>query len=168
MSKIITDRYRNSLLLFAILFCTLSGTFFALRYLFRWEFPISTLYRMFGYHNQHPLEYIAIVSVVFGLVGSRWIDFYGSAKKRVRWWTMTVAMLLTIVISSPFCGMLWQIHDMQAGFIPDNYLGKIWQGVSWGLEYGWLIALLSIPMNLVGFTIGYMTLNWLAQMSRDP
>jgi peptidoglycan biosynthesis protein MviN/MurJ (putative lipid II flippase) len=77
-----------------------------------------------------------------------------------------MAMLLTIVISSPFGGMLWQIHDMQHGFIPDNYLGKICQGISWGLAYGWLIVLLSIPMNLIGFTVGYIMLPLLAKHSR--
>jgi hypothetical protein len=166
MNKLRIDRARNFLVLFASLFSSLSATFLVLRYVFNWNYPIATLYRMFAYHNQHPFQYIAIVSVVFGIVGSYWIDRYCHTKGTVRWWTMTVAMLLTIVISSAFGGMLWQIHDMQYGFIPDNYLGKIFQGISWGLECGWLIALLSIPMNLVGFLVGYLTLDRLEKHSR--
>jgi MFS family permease len=120
---------------------------------------------MFAHHNQHPFQYIAIVSVVFGIVGSRWIERYGRTTSMQRWRTIAMAMLLTIFISSPFGGLLWQIHDIQHGSMPEHYLGKIFQGISWGLEYGWLIALLSIPMNLIGFTVGYILLPLLAKSS---
>ena len=80
---------------------------------------------------------------------------------------MTVAMLLTIVISSPFGGMLWHIHDMQHGFVPDNYLDKISSGIIQGLQVGWLIGLLSMPINLVGFITGYLSLLYLSKLSKS-
>lgn len=165
MSKRRIDRHRNFLVLFTTLFSSLSVTFLVLKYVFHWHYPIATLYRMFAYHNQYPFQYLAIVSVVFGIIGSCWIDRYGRTKSILRWQAIAIVMLLTIVISSPLGGMLWQIHDMQHGFMPEHHLCKIFQGISWGLEYGWLIALLSIPMNLVGFTVGYLTLDWLEKYS---
>jgi H+/Cl- antiporter ClcA len=112
--------------LLTILFGSLSVTIAILRSVFNWDRPFAALYRMYEYHNEHPLQYIAIVSVVFGIVGSRWIDRYHQTTNFFRWWTMTVAILLTIVISSPLGGILWQIHDMQHGFIPENYPGKLY------------------------------------------
>ncbi|PSB55665.1 hypothetical protein [Chamaesiphon polymorphus] len=165
MSKRRIDRSLNFVVLFASLFSSLSVTFLVLKYVFNWHYPIATLYRMFAYHNQYPFQYIAIVSVVFGIVGSHWVDRYDRTKGILRWQEIAIVMLLTIVISSPFGGMLWQIHDMQHGFMPQNYLGKIFQGISWGLAYGWLIALLSIPMNLVGLTVGYFSLDRLEKHS---
>jgi hypothetical protein len=168
MSKVRTDRFRNFLWLFTSVFSSLAATFLVLKYVYHWNYPIATLYRMFAYHNQYPFQYIAIVAVMFGMVGSHWIDLYGRTKGTVRWWTMTLAMLLTIVISSPFGGMLWQIHDMQHGFIPDSYQTKLVQGIIWGLGLGLPIAVLSVPMNLVGFTVGYIVLNRLAKLAKHP
>jgi hypothetical protein len=168
MSKPRTARFRNFLLLFTSLFGSLAATFLVLKYVCHWNYPIATLYRMFAYHNQYPFQYFAIVAVVFGIVGSYWIDLYGHTKGYLRWWTMTLAMLLTIVIATPFGGMLWQIHDMQHGFIPENYQHKLMQGITWGLELGWVIAVLSVPMNLVGLTIGYIVLNRLAKLAKSP
>ncbi|AFY93353.1 hypothetical protein [Chamaesiphon minutus] len=166
MSKLRIERAINFLVLFTTLFSSLSAAFLVLKYIFNWHYPIATLYRMFAYHNQHPFQYIAIVSVAFGIVGLGWIDRYGSTTSIQQWREVAMVMLLTIVISSPFGGVLWQIHDMQHGFIPENYLGKILQGMSWGLQYGWLIVLLSTPMNLIGFTVGYIVLARLAKRSR--
>jgi H+/Cl- antiporter ClcA len=167
MSKIINYHSRNFLVLLTILFGSLSVTIAILRSVFNWDRPFAALYRMYEYHNEHPLQYIAIVSVVFGIVGSRWIDRYHQTTNFFRWWTMTVAILLTIVISSPLGGILWQIHDMQHGFIPENYPGKLYQGAIWGPQLGLPIFLLSVPMNVIGLTIGYLSLNWLAKLANN-
>ncbi len=167
MSKIRNYHSQNLLVLFTILFGSLSGTIAILRSVFNWDRPFAGLYRMFEYHNEHPLQYIAIVSVVFGIAGSCWIDLYRQTTNFFRWWTMTVAILLTIVISSPLGGILWQIHDMQHGFIPENYPGKLYQGAIWGLTLGLPLFLLSVPMNVIGLTIGYLSLNWLAKLANN-
>jgi hypothetical protein len=167
MSKTRKYHSRNFLVLSIFLFGSLAGTTTVLRSVFKLDRPFTTLYRMYGYHNEHPFQYIAIVSVVFGIVGTCWIDRYSNNTGYLRWWTMTVAMLLTIVISSPFGGMLWHIHDMQHGFVPDNYLDKISSGIIQGLQVGWLIGLLSMPINLVGFITGYLSLLYLSKLSKS-
>jgi hypothetical protein len=166
MSKIRKYHARNFLVLSTFLFGSLAGTTIILRSVFKLDRPFFALYRMYEYHNEHPFQYIAIVSVMFGIVGTCWIDRYHNTTGYLRWWTMTVAMLLTIVISSPFGGMLWHIHDMQHGFVPDNHLAKTLSGIIEGLQCGWLIGLLSTPMNLVGFITGYLSLPYLAKFSK--
>jgi hypothetical protein len=166
MSKFVSYQLQNFLRLFAISFGSLSVTFAILYYGLKWSYPIAALYRMFAYQNQHPFQYIAIISGVFALVGIYWINYCGKLRGYLRWLTMTVAMLMSVIISSPFGGILWQIHDSKHGFMPDNYLGKIYEGIRWGFECGWLIVLLSVPMNLVGLTVGYATLHRLAKSSK--
>jgi hypothetical protein len=167
MSKFTNYRFRNSPILFALSFGSLSISFTIIRYGLRWD-PIASLYRMFNYHNQHSFQYIAIISGVFAIVGGYWIDYYGRVTGYKRWLTMTITMLMSVLISSPIGGMLWQIHDVQHGFMPNDYPGKIYQGIIWGFECGWLIVLLSVPMNLVGLTVGYATLDRLAKLSNHP
>lgn len=60
-------------------------------------------------------------------------------------------IILTILISSPFGGMLWHFHDMKAGYFPENWISKmINEGFIWGLKMGWYIVLLSMPYNIFG------------------
>ncbi len=166
MNKFISYRLRNFLLLFAISFGSLSGTFSILYYGLKWKYPIATLYRMFAYHIEHSFQYIAIISAVFGIVGNYWNDYYGRATGYQRWLTMTVAMLITVTITSPLGGMLWEIHDMQHGFVPENYQSKVFGGMVLGFKLGWLIVLLSVPLNLVGLMVGYASLHWLSKNRR--
>jgi hypothetical protein len=85
----------------------------------------------------------------------------------LRWLTMTGAMLIVVIITSPLAGMLWEIHDMQHGFVPENYLGKLFGGMGSGLQIGWLIVLGSVPLNLVGLMTGYASLHALAKLPKD-
>lgn len=82
---------------------------------------------------------------------------------------MSIALFCTILLSSPLGGVLWQIHDMHNGFIPNN--DEIWRkinkGIAWGFMYSWLIVLLSIPLNLIGLVVGYASLNKLSKHTRN-
>ncbi len=64
---------------------------------------------------------------------------------------ITIAIVVfTILLSSPFGGMLWHFHDMQAGYFPEDWFYKmIYKGFSWGIEIGWFIILLSMPYNII-------------------
>jgi len=60
-------------------------------------------------------------------------------------------IVLTILMSSPFGGMLWVFHDMKAGYFPENWMSKmINEGFIMGLEAGWAVILLSVPYNIFG------------------
>jgi H+/Cl- antiporter ClcA len=117
----------------------------------------ASLPRMIGYHWQHPYQYIAVVAVVYALIGTlcayRWPHIQG----RRRRWAIVGIMVLGIVAASAPAGALWKIHDMQAGHFtsgPRFREDLVW-GVKSGLELGWLVVALSVPYNIICLAGGY-------------
>lgn len=120
------------------------------------HYVFGVWYRMFLYHYQHPVQYIFIPCFFYGFIATFYTTkFYlQTTKKQVL--TTSLIIILTVILSSPFGGMLWVYHDMQAGYFPVNWFKKILtDGVSTGLSIGWLIILLSIPYNVLGFIVCY-------------
>lgn len=119
----------------------------------------GALYRMFLYHEAHPLAYIALCCGVFGPLAAGATDAFG---RRGRWGRVGVVGLLalaTVVISAPLGGMLWHWHDMQAGYFPTDWVRiLLLRGLRDGLTLGWLIVLLSVPYNALGLLVCYVLL----------
>lgn len=113
---------------------------------------------MFLYHWQHPFQYIALVSIIYGFVASIWSVTLGHLVKWKRVLSILGVMLTSIILSFIPGGMLWKIHDMQAGFFPegDAFCGDLLWGAITGLEIGWFIILISIPYNILGVIGGYV------------
>ena len=119
------------------------------------------LFRMFMYHEAHPFQYIGIVAIVFGIVGSGWVRYFGATEGLKRWLSILLCILLTIFVSSVPGGILWKIHDMQAGYFTEGarFWGDLWWGAKEGLLVGWLVMLISIPYNFIGILIGGLLLH---------
>lgn len=116
----------------------------------------GALYRMFVYHWQHPIQYILIPCFFYGIIATCFAELFSGRKFLGQVFLTLLIILLTVFISSPFGGMLWHYHDMQAGYFPSNWVGTmIAKGFSWGLELGWLIVGLSMPYNFLGAVICY-------------
>ena len=68
----------------------------------------------------------------------------------------------TIFVASIPGGILWKIHDMQAGFSTTG--SRFWSDLLWGaatgLQTGWLVIALSLPYNVFGVIIGYAVTNF--------
>ena len=115
------------------------------------------LHRMFFYHESHPIQYIAIVAFTYALVATgcalRCPHLYGWRQSGA----IVAIILLTILVASVPGGVLWKIHDMQAGFFPKGFRfwGDLLWGASAGLQVGWLVIALSMPYNIVGLIAGY-------------
>ena len=115
------------------------------------------LYRMFLYHESHPFQYIAVVALTYGGVATacalRW--------SRLAGWRRSAAIIGTIVatvlIASVPGGVLWKIHDMQAGYFTTG--ARFWSDLLWGastgLQVGWLVIAFSLPYNIIGLILGY-------------
>ena len=121
----------------------------------RWVF--GSLYRMFEYHVEHPFQYVFVVSVCFASVATGYASKVSASvggKRRIRILTILAS---SIVMASVPGGVLWKIHDMQAGYFPQGM--KFWsdlaEGAVMGLELGWLIVLLSFPYNLCCAFLAY-------------
>lgn len=115
------------------------------------------LHRMFLYHASHPYQYIAVATFTYSFVASCCIIKWPQAKGRWK-----AVLIIGILISSVFLasvpgGVLWKIHDMQAGFFPEwsRFWSDLYWGASTGLKSGWLILALSIPYNILCLIAGY-------------
>ena len=114
-------------------------------------------YRMFLYHYQHPYQYILVVALSYGFIATVWTRFYGYLIAWKRAISIIMVMLFSLVIASVLGGVLWAIHDIQAGFLPP--LDVLWGNLTWaattGLTFGWVIIGLSIPYNILCGISGY-------------
>ncbi|WP_420453924.1 hypothetical protein [Rubrivirga sp.] len=121
----------------------------------------GSLYRMHTYHVQHPFAFLALASVVFGVVGAGWVRAFGRSVGVRRWASAVGAIALTVVVASVPGGVLWVAYDMAAGFVPDGpaFWSQIGWGAATGLQVGWLVALTSVPFNVLGVAYGLFALD---------
>jgi len=115
------------------------------------------LYRMFLYHESHPFQYIAVVALTYGVIAT------GCALRlsRLAGWRHSAAIVgiifATVLVASVPGGVLWKIHDMQAGYFTTG--SRFWSDLLWGastgLQVGWLVIALSLPYNIIGLILGY-------------
>ena len=120
-----------------------------------WVF--GALFRMFLYHWEHPFQYISIVSFSFACVATPCTHkFKFSTGWKLQLITFAIIVSSVIFASVPG-GILWSIHDMQAGYFPkgEKFWEAIWWGATNGLTQGWLVIALSIPYNLICLIIGF-------------
>jgi hypothetical protein len=108
----------------------------------------------FSYHWLHPIQYILIPCFFYGIIATFISDIFRKKNVLGQVFLTLVIIIVTIILSSPFGGMLWYYHDMQAGYFPTNWFDTmITKGFSEGIEIGWLIVGLSIPYNIFGSVI---------------
>jgi len=115
------------------------------------------LYRMFMYHAQHPMQYIALFCAVYAAGLALILGAWPTARRWPAWVLTTLVLLLTVLLGSALGGALWALHDMQAGYFPPG--NRRWQHMRWGmqsgLEVGWLVLLLSLPFNVLSLPAFY-------------
>ncbi|MCP4134057.1 MAG: hypothetical protein GY754_24005 [bacterium] len=150
----------NILLLFFITFSLYSFFYFILNNIIGIR-VFGSVYRMFLYHNSHPYQYIAVASITFSIVGSIWIDKWGNSLGWKRPLSILGAIIITVLIAGIPGGILWKIHDMQAGWFPTG--DRFWEDIRWGakngLAGGWFIVLLSFPYNIITLIISITALH---------
>jgi hypothetical protein len=136
---------------FTTSFILATGLYYVLWALMPDNRVFGVLYRMYPYHYEHPLAFIAIPCLFYGIIAALLAKRFAGQKTGIQVLLTVLILLLTVLVSSPFGGMLWHYYDMEAGFYPDNWCQKIIvNGTKDGLELGWLIVALSIPYNIIG------------------
>jgi hypothetical protein len=119
--------------------------------------PVAYLYRMAAYPDAHPLQYVAVVALPFSFLTALWA-VAGSGRLRVpRWLQITGLIALSLAAGCALGGVLYEFHDMQAGYFParDIMFDHFRRGAWWGLGLGPLIIALSVPMNVAAFLVAY-------------
>lgn len=172
MAKSIKTKQKIRLLKFYWLTSTIFAIcgYFILWLLMPHHYVFGAWYRMILYHWEHPIQYILIPCFFYGIIATALAEKF--LNKKIVWrifWT-TAIIFLTILVSSPFGGMLWHLHDMLAGFFPKRWIVKILcDGSILGLEVGWAVILLSIPYNILGSVICFfLTVKGAKNMSKNP
>lgn len=131
----------------------------------RYPFTFGGLYRMFLYHLENPLPYVALVSAVFAALGSLWLRFARGRSKGYRLLSSFAIQVATIAIASVPGGLLWVLDDMRAGYFPP--WPRMVSAFAWGARMGPQVALFlvlsAVPMNLVASIAGHWILLRLAR-----
>jgi hypothetical protein len=146
---------------FTTTFVSAYAGYYALKLLIPGRDVFGSLYRMFLYHEEHPLPYIAIVALTYAGVATfsvtRWRHFTGWRRSLV----ILAIMAASVTIASIPGGMLWVVHDMIAGFVPsiERTISYLRWGALAGLQVGWIIVATSFPFSLVGAVLGYIVTN---------
>jgi len=133
------------------------------------KYPFGRLYRMNLYHEAFPYQYILVTCIVYSVIASYFCMRFLNRSPMGRIGVTALLILLTVVISSPPGGMLWHVHDMQAGFWPTWWMRKLFQeGPLMGIRLGWVVILGSIPYNVFGVFICYWLTDHGAQYFATP
>lgn len=119
---------------------------------------IGAMYQIVKYHWSHPFHQIGLVSLCYALVATLVIL---SPVDPVRRWPKSSTLfivILSLIIASPAGGVLWVLHDMQAGYVSEGQ--RFWEHIGWGISYAvsisWLVILISVPYNLFGLVLGHL------------
>ena len=113
-------------------------------------------YGMFLYQDRYPLAYIALCCGCFAPLAAGATDAFRRCGRGGRVGVVALLALATVVLSSPLGGMLWEWHDMRAGYFPNDWPHVLFlDGARDGLTLGWFIVLLSVPYNVLGLLVCY-------------
>jgi len=112
-------------------------------------------FRMMQYHTDNPISFITFPVFFYGIIANYFADNFAKKSRKGQLYLTLIIVILTILVSSPFGGMLWHYYDMKAGWFPKNWDDKLFGGFSEGLRTGWLIILLSFPYNIFGIAVAY-------------
>lgn len=124
--------------------------FVAIGRLFSSERTFASLPRMFTYHESHPYQYLLVVAVCFASLATAWVQKRQALAGWQRHAEILGLLTITILTASIPGGVLWKIHDMQAGYFPSGpkLFTDLASGAIMGLQVGWLIVAFSFPYNI--------------------
>ena len=143
--------FKSFVWIFASLFVFSSGVYALLHEVLGMHAVFGSMYRMFLYHYQHPFQYIAIFCAVYALGAALLVTCKPNLAGRHQLLSIALLLLVTIALASVAGGVLWKIHDMQAGYFPpgDRFWSDLWWGARNGLLAGWFVLVASVPFNLI-------------------
>jgi hypothetical protein len=113
-------------------------------------------FRMYAYHHNNPLTFIFIPCFFYARLARLFSTKFKNSSTLKRIGITALIVILTVIISSPFGGILYFYFDMSAGYFPSNWVSiLIKNGTSEGFSLGWLIVLLSYPFNIIVIISSY-------------
>lgn len=129
----------------------------------------SAWFRMQDYHNQSPALYVMICCFFYGILASIFTNRFYRAEVAGRMLIIFLIVLGVIGLSCAPGGMIWILHDMQAGYFPDNWKYLVLKhGTTMGFNLGWIIIILSFPYNVFGIFVSYFLTQFGVEHFHDP
>jgi len=118
--------------------------------------------RMFNYHEQHHAQYITLVALIYSTLTAAWATRWTPHGWR-RHLSVLAVLVITLLVSSALAGILYALHDMQAGYFPiwERQVAAFRYYVEAGLALGWVLVLFSFPLNLFAVPFAYATAYYL-------
>jgi hypothetical protein len=148
--------------LFASSFVVGLGAYWILHSLFGQAHVFASWFRMFNYHERHPAQYLAVVAFFYALFTAVWATRWNPRGWR-RHLSVLGILIGTLLLSSVASGILYAVHDMQAGYFPawDRQVEAFKYYVGAGLALGWILVLYSFPLNLFAVPFAYVAAYYL-------
>jgi len=153
----------NNPIVLVILFGSISFLIASLTYFIIKQFlpqPVFSWPYVPAYHWQYPYQYISIISIVYAILATIWTHYFHYSIKEKKYLSITILLVITILIGSILCGILWGIHDTIIYGPSIRYplkklfIKNILQGATGGFLVGWIVVLLSFPYNIIMFIWG--------------
>ena len=148
----IAKKYKQRLIFYWITsFVIAMVSYYILWLIMPMHYVFGIVYRMPLYHWEFPIPFIMIPCFFYGITATLFSNFF--AKQRIVGQILLTILVIfiTILLTSPFGGMLWHFFDMLYGFFPKNWVSNmVEEGFNEGIGVGWFIILTSIPYNILG------------------
>jgi hypothetical protein len=107
-------------------------------------------YKMIPYHYLYSYQYLALLAFFYSVILFLMSNLF---PQRHFFFIYISSIMVTVFICSPLGGLLWVLHDMQAGyFLTGERLQEyfLW-GAKEGFLVGWKMIIFSMPYNIILF-----------------
>lgn len=120
--------------------------------------PLIRAFEKHIYYRHYPYQYIALICLVYSLIATRLSSFLLKLSWYKKYILIIWILLLTVIISSFFAGILRAIHDMMAWRFPSwqLFIDHIRFGATHWIVLWWTVAIFSIPYNIITLIIGIL------------
>ncbi len=123
-----------------------------------------------GYHggylslvSEHPFPFLISISLILAISGTIWVVSILPKFQRFQFFQTLLIPWISLIIASPIWGLIWSIYQYPPKGFSDSTLMWMYyrHDALFGLRLGWLSALLSFPINIIGyvFAVGLIYLS---------
>jgi len=138
--------------------------YFGVSLISKWGLDFSPVLITDGYHvghlqeiAEHPFSFLLTISFITSLLGAFWIVIIAPRYTRFHILQLLALPWIALILTSPVWGIIWSIYHWPPQYFSDSALMLHYYkyDAMFGLRLGWLSAIISFPINILGFaTVG--------------
>ncbi len=155
---------RSFLFLFATTSVSAFALYFGVKYLQGPDQYFAPIFVFDGWHGsdlstiaEHPFPFLLSISFLLALLAAAWIAIIAPKTKRYQGLQALLIPWITVILASPIWGVIWSIYRWPPeGFSDPDVMWLYYRhDAMFGLDLGWVSALLSFPINILSFVLTY-------------